>query len=220
MTSFRANGVGLLLKGRKMVSMGGMFRLPRCLSFAAACSVVYSIYAQPTQVPADILSTVEGLEITVWASSPDLRNPTNIDIDKDGRIWVAEGVNYRWSKGRDERGDRIAVLEDTDGDGKADKSWTFVQEPDLIAPLGIAVIDNKVYVSNTPDLIVYTDVDRNLVFDPRIDKREVLLTGFNGINHDHSLHSVTFWSGWLAISQSWKQRSVRYGSIGYYYPCR
>src|SRR5436189_233659 len=42
------------------------------------------------------------------------------------------------------------------------------------------------------DLIVYTDVDRNLRFDPAVDKREVLLTGFQGINHDHSLHSVTF----------------------------
>ncbi|MDQ8186652.1 PVC-type heme-binding CxxCH protein [Pelagicoccus sp. SDUM812002] len=143
-------------------------------------------------MPTNILSTVGDLEVTVWASSPDLRNPTNFDVDRDGRIWVAEGVNYRWSKGRDPKGDRIAVLEDSDGDGKADKSWTFVQEPGLIAPLGVAVIDNKVYVSNTPDLIVYTDVDRNLVFDPRVDKREVLVTGFNGVNHDHSLHSVTF----------------------------
>ncbi|EDY84866.1 putative membrane-bound dehydrogenase domain protein [Verrucomicrobiia bacterium DG1235] len=134
----------------------------------------------------------DDLEVTVWARSPDLRNPTNMDIDHAGRIWVAEGVNYRWSKGRDPKGDRIAVLEDTNGDGKADKSWTFVQEPELVAPLGVAVIDNKIYVSNAPDLIVYTDVDRDLVFDPRVDKREVLLTGFNGINHDHALHSVTF----------------------------
>ena len=66
-----------------------------------------------------------------------------------------------------------------------------MQEPGLIAPLGVAVIDNKVVVSQPPDLIVYTDVDRNLRFDPAVDKREVLLTGFQGINHDHSLHSVT-----------------------------
>src|SRR5690606_2051204 len=58
-------------------------------------------------------------------------------------------------------------------------------------PLGIAVIDNQIVVSNAPDLIVYTDVDRDQRFDPAIDKRTVLLTGFNGRNHDHSLHSVT-----------------------------
>ena len=65
------------------------------------------------------------------------------------------------------------------------------RSPALIAPLGVSVIDNKIIVSQPPDLIVYTDVDRNLRFDPAVDKREVLLTGFQGINHDHSLHSVT-----------------------------
>ena len=134
----------------------------------------------------------EGLEVTVWAQSPMLKNPTNIDIDAAGRIWVTEGVNYRRHKERDPKGDRVMVLEDTDGDGRADKSTPFVQEPTLVAPLGIAVIGNKVIVSNAPDLIVYTDVDGDRVFNPAVDKREVLLTGFDGRNHDHALHSVTF----------------------------
>lgn len=146
---------------------------------------------QPTQVPLNLFQVPEGFEVTLWAASPLLHNPTNIDIDKDGRIWVAEGVRYRSHYARQPEGDRIVVLEDTDGDGKADKTHTFVQEPALIAPLGISVIDNKVVVSQPPDLIVYTDVDRNLRFDPAVDKREVLLTGFQGVNHDHSLHSVT-----------------------------
>ena len=146
----------------------------------------------PTLVPTDHFTVPEGFELTVWAQAPQLRNPTNMDVDAQGRIWVAEGVNYRRHADRDKAGDRIVVLEDTDGDGVADKSHVFVQEPGLIAPLGIAVIDNQIIVSNAPDLIVYTDVDRNGVFDPKIDKREVLLTGFNGRNHDHALHSVTF----------------------------
>jgi putative membrane-bound dehydrogenase-like protein len=145
----------------------------------------------PVQIPLDLFQVPEGFEVTLWASSPLLHNPTNIDIDKDGRIWVAEGVRYRSHHARQPEGDRIVVLQDTDGDGKADSTHTFVQEPALIAPLGVAVIDNKVIVSQPPDLIVYTDVDRNLRFDPAVDKREVLLTGFQGVNHDHSLHSVT-----------------------------
>ena len=104
---------------------------------------------------------------------------------------MAEGVRYRSHHARQPEGDRIVVLEDTDHDGKADATHTFVQEPALIAPLGVSVIDNKIVVSQPPDLIVYTDVDRNLRFDPAVDKREVLLTGFQGVNHDHSLHSVT-----------------------------
>jgi glucose/arabinose dehydrogenase len=81
------------------------------------------------------------------------------------------------------------VLEDTDMDGVADKSTVFVQDPYLVAPMGIGVIDNQIYVSQTPDIIRYTDVNRNLVFD-EVDTREVFLTGFIGSNHDHSTHSV------------------------------
>jgi len=146
---------------------------------------------QPVQIPLDLFKVPDGLEVTLWATSPLLFNPTNIDIDRDGRIWVAEGVRYRQHYARRPEGDRIVVLQDTDGDGKADKTDTFVQEPALIAPLGVSVIDNKIVVAQPPDLIVYTDVDRNLKFDPAVDKREVLLSGFSGINHDHSLHSVT-----------------------------
>ena len=131
---------------------------------------------QPVRIPLDLFQLPEGFEITVWAASPLLHNPTNIDIDRNGRIWVAEGVRYRSHHARQPAGDRIVVLEDTDHDGQADASHTFVQEPGLIAPLGVAVIDNKVIVSQPPDLIVYTDVDRNLRFDPAVDKREVLLT--------------------------------------------
>jgi putative membrane-bound dehydrogenase-like protein len=147
--------------------------------------------AAPMSVPMDLFHVPEGFEVTLWAATPLLHNPTNMDIDRDGRIWVAEGVRYRSHYARQPEGDRIVVLQDTDGDGKADASHTFVQEPGLIAPLGVAVIDNQIIVSQPPDLIVYTDVDRNLRFDPAVDKREVLLTGFMGINHDHSLHSVT-----------------------------
>ncbi|HTU67405.1 MAG TPA: PVC-type heme-binding CxxCH protein [Steroidobacteraceae bacterium] len=145
----------------------------------------------PTVVPLTMFTVPDDLEVTLWAQSPMLRNPTNIDIDAAGRIWVTEGVNYRRHNTRDAKGDRVVVLEDTDHDGRADRSTVFVQEPTLVAPLGIAVIGNKVLVSNAPDLIVYTDVDGDLRYDPAIDKREVLLSGFDGRNHDHALHSVT-----------------------------
>ena len=146
----------------------------------------------PDHIPLSLFALADDLEITLWAKAPQLRNPTNMDIDAQGRIWVTEGVNYRRHSTRETAGDHVMILEDTDGDGRADSSRPFVQEPTLLAPLGIAVIDNRIFVSNTPDLVVYTDVDRNGAFDGRVDKREVLLTGFNGRNHDHSLHSVTF----------------------------
>lgn len=156
----------------------------------------------PDVVPLNLFNVPEGFEVTLWAKTPMVRNPTNMDIDAQGRIWITEGVNYRKHEGRDPLGDRITVLTDTNGDGRADATHTFVQEPGLVAPLGMSVIDNRIFVSNAPDLIVYTDVDRDGKFNPAIDKRDVLLTGFNGRNHDHSLHSVTFGpDGLLYFSQ-------------------
>jgi putative membrane-bound dehydrogenase-like protein len=148
--------------------------------------------AADTSVPKDLFKLSDpDLEITLWASTPQLKNPTNLDFDKDGRVWVAEGVNYRSHYDRQKEGDRIVILEDTDGDGVADKSDVFVQEPGLRAPMGIAVIDNQVVVSMSPDILVYTDVNRDRKFDPAVDKKEVLLTGFNGRRHDHTVHSVS-----------------------------
>ncbi|MCM8525693.1 MAG: NPCBM/NEW2 domain-containing protein, partial [Lentisphaeraceae bacterium] len=141
-------------------------------------------------VPTKLFNVPEGLEVTIWATSPMLSNPTNIDVDSQGRIWVAEGMNYRGSR-LSKDGDRIVVLEDKDGDGKAESSHTFVQDKELVSPLGVAVVGNKVIVSQPPDLLVYTDVNGDAKFDPSVDKKEVLLTGFQGKNHDHSLHAVT-----------------------------
>ena len=170
----------------------------RCFCIAAALVLPRFSFGAPFEeadhqnVPLDLFTVPEGLEVTLWASSPAFFNPTNIDIDHAGRIWVAEGVRYRGRHGRRPEGDRIVVLQDKDGDGKADSSHVFVQEKDLVAPLGVAVVDNKIVVSQPPNLLVYHDNDRDLVFDnSKGDKREILLTGFNGQNHDHSLHSVT-----------------------------
>jgi len=151
---------------------------------------------QPSEggsVPLNLFQVPEGLEVTLWARSPMLANPTNLDIDAQGRVWVTEGVNYRvYNKGGKRRpeGDRVVVLSDTTGAGKADAVQTFVQDAGWTSPLGIAVFDNVVIVSHAPDLIKFTDVNRDGKFDPAVDKREVLLGGFGGQDHDHSLHAI------------------------------
>ncbi len=146
---------------------------------------------QRTQPPAEGFTVADGLELTLWASEPDLVNPTNMAIDERGRIWVTEAINYRRHlKGNPDltdEGDRILILEDTDSDGLADKRTVFDQNPDIRAPLGIAVLGNKVYVSQSPNVIAYTkDEDDNIV------SKEVLLTGWGGYDHDHGVHAVTF----------------------------
>ena len=135
----------------------------------------------------------DDLEATLWAEAPMFYNPTNMDIDAKGRVWITEAVNYRdfntkpaQRLSHKQKGDRVMILEDRDGDGKAESSKVFVEDSLLTAPLGIAVIGNKVIVSCAPNLIVYTDENG----DDIPDKREVILTGFGGFDHDHSLHSL------------------------------
>lgn len=157
---------------------------------AATAATAPSTTAADTSV--DNLTVPSDLEVRTWALTPQLFNPTNIDIDARGRIWVAEAVNYRETIHplralKHPAGDRVMILEDTDGDGTCDSSKTFVQEKDLTAPLGVAVLGNKVVVSCSPNLFVYTDTDG----DDRADQREVLLTGFGGFDNDHGLHAVT-----------------------------
>lgn len=142
--------------------------------------------------PADKLYLPDDLEATLWAESPMLYNPTNIDVDARGRIWVTEAVDYRDFNNKPDthlhhaEGERVMILEDTNHDGKADKTTVFVQDKDLVSPLGIAVIGNKVIVSCAPNLVVYTDENG----DDKPDKKEILLTGFGGLDHDHSLHAL------------------------------
>ncbi|MFM9908282.1 MAG: PVC-type heme-binding CxxCH protein [Chitinophagaceae bacterium] len=134
----------------------------------------------------------DDLQAELWAESPMFYNPTNMDVDSKGRIWVTEAVNYRnfnndsTKNFHHKKGDRVMILEDTDQDGKADTAKLFVEDIDLRSPVGIAVIGNKVVVSCSPNLIVYTDENG----DDIPDKKEILLTGFGGFDHDHSLHAV------------------------------
>jgi len=132
-----------------------------------------------------------GLEATVWAAEPMVVNPTNIDIDERGRIWYLEAVNYRRHLKNEpdyrKAGDRIVILEDTDGDGRADSKKIFDQNPALRSPLGISVLGNKVIVSQSPDIIVYTKGASDKVI-----QKETLLTGWRGVDHDHGLHAIVF----------------------------
>ena len=137
------------------------------------------------------LTVAEGLTVSVWARAPMFFNPTGMDVDDRGRIWISEAVNYRGFNSRKKErhwhddGDRIVILEDTDNDGRADASKVFVQDKDLVAPLGVTVVGDRVLVSCSPHLLIYTKNDKDEVV-----KKEVFLTGWGGLDHDHSLHKA------------------------------
>ena len=136
------------------------------------------------------LDVYPGLEATLFASEPELTNPTNIDVDHRGRVWVCDVVNYR-EHGRNDRrpeGDRILILEDTDGDGQADSTKVYYQGRDVDAALGLAVLGNKVIVTAAPNVLVFTDEDG----DDVPDSKEHLFTRSGAHQNDHSTHSLSF----------------------------
>jgi putative membrane-bound dehydrogenase-like protein len=138
------------------------------------------------------LEAAEGLEAKLFASEPMMGNPTNIDVDAKGRVWVCEAQNYRFELNPDnptrQEGDRILILEDTNGDGQADTSKVFYQGTDVNAALGITVLGNKVIVSCSPNVFMFTDEDG----DDKADKKEILFSGLKGVQHDHAVHAFTF----------------------------
>ncbi len=134
------------------------------------------------------LDVYPGLRATLFASEPAITNPTNLDIDARGRVWICDVMNYRGNNGKRPAGDRILILEDTDGDGKADKIKTFYQGRDVDSAMGICVLGNKVIVSCSPNVLVFT-------FDEATDKilkKEVLFTRTGIPQHDHSAHTFVF----------------------------
>ena len=137
------------------------------------------------------IKMADGLEVKTFATEPMLINPTDIEVDARGRVWVLEAYNYRPAingNSTKKEGDRIIILEDKDGDGKADESKVFYQDKSLNAPLGIAVLGNVVIVSQSPYVWKLTDTDG----DDKADKKEILFQGMGGEQHDHGMHAFVF----------------------------
>ena len=130
----------------------------------------------------DKLQTAPGYEIEIFASEQefeDLANPVQLSFDNQGRLWVATMPSYpHYKPGDGKPNDKLLILEDTDGDGKADKQITFADS--LHLPVGFEITSEGVYVSQAPDLVLLKDTDG----DDKADKKEIVLSGFD----DHDTH--------------------------------
>ena len=134
------------------------------------------------------LEVAQGMKVELFASEPMLLSPSSIDIDHKGRVWVAEIVNYRGHNGKRPEGDRILILEDTNGDGVADTSKTYYQGRDIDSPHGVCVLGDKVIVSAGEQVIVFTDKNG----DDKPDDKKILFNVVGGKQHDHGIHAFCF----------------------------
>ena len=140
---------------------------------------------------AKLMTVPEGFSVEVVAAEPDIVNPVAMTIDERGRFWITESLEYPRREPGPGR-DRVKVLEDTNGDGKADKFTVFMEG--LNIPSGIAVGHGGVWIANAPDLLFVQDTNG----DGKADKQQVVVTGF-GRADTHELPNSLTWGpdGWL-----------------------
>ncbi len=114
-----------------------------------------------------------GFRMELFAAEPDIVNPIDMDWDERGRLWIVETVDYPNEFKPERKGlDRIKILEDTDGDGRADKSTVFADG--LNIPTSLVLANGGVIVAQAPDMLFLKDTDG----DDKADVKEVLFSGW------------------------------------------
>lgn len=159
------------------------------------------------ETAAKLMTVPEGFTVEVVASEPEIVNPVAMAIDEKGRYWITESLEYpRRSAGPGR--DRVKILEDTDGDGRADKFTVFLDG--LNIPSAVQVGHGGVWIANAPDLLFVPDANRDGVPD---GPAQVVVTGF-GRDDTHELPNSLTWGpdGWLyGLNGVFNPSHVRYG---------
>lgn len=129
-----------------------------------------------------MLTLPKGYKMEVFADEkqfPDLANPVQMSFDNKGRLWVATMPSYpHWMPGDGKPKDKLLILEDTNGDGKADKQTVFADNLNL--PIGFEFAPEGVYATQGTNLVLFRDTNG----DDKADVTEVILSGFD----DHDTH--------------------------------
>ena len=139
----------------------------------------------------------DGFEVNLYAADPLLAKPIQMNFDAKGRLWVASSEVYPQIMPGQVANDKILILEDQDGDGKADKTTIFADG--LLIPTGIEPGDGGAYVANSTELLHLKDTDG----DGKADTKRVMLSGFGTEDTHHILHTLRWGpDGNLYMNQS------------------
>ena len=128
-------------------------------------------------------------EVNLFAGEeqfPEVAAPIQMRWDSRGRLWVSCSTTYPHVYPGNEPNDKLIILEDVDGDGRADKSTVFADN--LNIPLSFEFGNGGVYISDMPNLTFLKDTDG----DDKADVRTALLTGFGTEDSHHALHDFTW----------------------------
>jgi putative heme-binding domain-containing protein len=134
------------------------------------------------------MRVAEGMKVNLFASEerfPDLAKPVQMAFDPRGRLWVAVMPSYPHWKPKEQMNDKVLILEDTDGDGRADKCTVFADK--LHVPTGLEFFKDGLLVGQQPDLVFLKDTNGDGV----ADYRERVLHGVDSADTHHALNSFT-----------------------------
>ena len=147
---------------------------------------------QPSSTP--VLKVADGFEVERVAGPPLVDRPIMADFDEQGRLYVADssGSNDKVQKQLEEKPHRIVRLEDTNGDGRFDKSIVFADR--MMFPEGALWYDGSLYVSAPPSIWKLTDTNGDGV----ADQREEWFEGKTLTNCANDLHGPYLGpDGWI-----------------------
>src|SRR3954465_3417805 len=131
----------------------------------------------------------KGLKVDLFASErefPELVNPVQMSFDTKGRLWVAAWKNYPHWQPKTPMDDKLLILEDTNGDGRADKRTVFAG--DLNNPTGFEFYNGGVLLAQAPNLVFLKDTNG----DDKYDVKEITLGGLATADTHHTMNSFTF----------------------------
>jgi putative heme-binding domain-containing protein len=134
------------------------------------------------------MTIAKGFKVSLVASEemfPELVDPVQMAFDTKGRLWVAAWESYPHWKPKDEMNDKLLILEDTNGDGRADKCITFADH--LHNPTGFEFWNGGVFVAMAPDLLFIKDTNG----DDKADQIVRVVSGLDSADTHHTSNSFT-----------------------------
>ncbi|SDD91849.1 putative membrane-bound dehydrogenase domain-containing protein [Pricia antarctica] len=135
------------------------------------------------------IKAAPGYKVELFASEeefPDLANPVQVSFDNKGRLWVAVMPSYpHYRPGDSKPNDKLLILEDTNGDNKADKQTIFADS--LHLTIGFEFAPEGVFLSQGTNLVLLKDTDG----DDKADVKEIVLSGFDDHDTHHAISAFT-----------------------------